>query len=76
MSGAQPSHRAVVCRSAGGWKALKVETVPTPRPGAGEVLLDVRACSLNYPDSLISRGQYQFKPPVRIPRASRAGFRA
>ena len=38
--------------------------VPTPHPGAGEVLIRVHAASLNYPDLLMTRGEYQFKPPV------------
>ncbi|MFU7528232.1 NADPH:quinone oxidoreductase family protein [Qipengyuania sp. ASV99] len=35
---------------------------PQPRRGAGEVLIRVRAASLNYPDLLMTRGTYQFKP--------------
>jgi NADPH2:quinone reductase len=37
--------------------------VPEPVPGAGEVLLRVKAVGLNYPDTLIIRDKYQFKPP-------------
>ena len=37
---------------------------PVPEPGHGEVLVQVRASSLNYPDLLMTRGDYQFKPEV------------
>jgi NADPH2:quinone reductase len=57
-------------------KALVVETlapnyggaavrdVDTPRPGPGEILAKVRAASVNFPDLLMTRGEYQFKPPL------------
>lgn len=38
--------------------------LPVPEPGLGEVLVRVRATSLNYPDLLMTRGAYQFKPEV------------
>ncbi|QZD95210.1 NADPH:quinone oxidoreductase family protein [Qipengyuania gelatinilytica] len=38
--------------------------IPCPSRGAGEVLVRVRAASLNYPDLLMTRGDYQFKPEV------------
>jgi NADPH2:quinone reductase len=41
-----------------------VRDVPTPAPGAGEVLVRVRAASVNFPDLLMTRGEYQFKPPL------------
>lgn len=37
---------------------------PDPVRGDGEVLVRVRAASLNYPDLLMTRGAYQFKPDV------------
>ncbi len=37
---------------------------PSPRRETGEVLIRVRAASLNYPDLLMTRGEYQFKPDV------------
>jgi len=37
--------------------------LPEPVPGAGEVLLRVKAVGLNFPDTLIIRDKYQFKPP-------------
>ncbi|WP_066683583.1 NADPH:quinone oxidoreductase family protein [Caulobacter sp. CCH9-E1] len=41
-----------------------VREIPTPRPGPGEVLVRVRAASVNFPDLLMTRGEYQFKPPL------------
>jgi NADPH2:quinone reductase len=38
--------------------------VPTPAPRAGQVLIRVRAAALNYPDLLMTRGDYQLKPPL------------
>jgi NADPH2:quinone reductase len=37
---------------------------PTPAPGPGEVLVEVRAASVNFPDLLMTRGEYQHKPPL------------
>ena len=56
--------RAVVCRAWGEVEALKVEDVPPPTPGPGEVLIDVRATAVNYADALLVAGRYQTKPPL------------
>jgi NADPH2:quinone reductase len=51
-----------------------VRDVPTPQPGPGEVLVRVRAASVNFPDLLMTRGEYQFKPPLPfIPGLDLAG---
>ena len=41
-----------------------VRDVATPQPGPGEALVRVRAASVNFPDLLMTRGEYQFKPPL------------
>ena len=41
-----------------------VRDIPTPSPGPGEVLVRIRAASVNFPDLLMTRGEYQFKPPL------------
>lgn len=56
--------RALVCHEFGPIENLRVEDVPEPMPGDGEVLVDVKASSLNFPDVLIVQGLYQVKPPV------------
>jgi NADPH2:quinone reductase len=40
-----------------------VREVPTPTPGPGQVLVAVKAASVNFPDLLMTKGEYQFKPP-------------
>ena len=55
--------KALLSRSPGPPETLRVENVPDPKPGRGEVLLAVKACSVNYPDVLIIQDLYQFKPP-------------
>lgn len=54
--------RAVVCRAWGPPEALAVEDVAAPAPEAGEVLVRVRACGVNFADALIVQGKYQEKP--------------
>lgn len=57
--------RAVVCREFGPPEKLVVETLADPAPGPGEVVVDVRAAALTFPDTLIIEDRYQFKasPP-------------
>ncbi|MET0336988.1 MAG: NADPH:quinone oxidoreductase family protein, partial [Caulobacter sp.] len=54
--------KAVLSQSVGGPETLKLEELPDPTPGAGQVVLDVKACGVNYPDVLIIQDMYQFKP--------------
>jgi NADPH:quinone reductase len=46
----------------GGPEMLRLAEADPPTPGAGEVVVRVAACGINYPDSLIIRDLYQFKP--------------
>jgi NADPH2:quinone reductase len=55
--------RAVICRAWGAVEDLTVEDVPAPAPAADEVLIDVRATSVNYADSIMVAGKYQTRPP-------------
>lgn len=43
---------------------LRLAELPAPARATGEVLVQVRAASLNFPDLLMTRGEYQFKPEV------------
>jgi NADPH:quinone reductase len=56
--------RAVRIHELTGPSALRVDDLPTPTPAAGQVRIDVKAAGVNFPDTLITRGQYQFKPSV------------
>jgi NADPH2:quinone reductase len=54
---------ALVCRTLSeGFDGAAIETVPRPEPGPGQVRVRVRAASLNFPDLLMLRGAYQYKP--------------
>ena len=55
--------RAVICRAWGAVEDLTIEEVPAPAPAADEVLIDVRATSVNYADSIMVAGKYQTRPP-------------
>jgi NADPH:quinone reductase-like Zn-dependent oxidoreductase len=45
-------------------EAMRLDEVPTPEPGPGEVLLRVRAAGVNFPDAMLCRGEYQIRPPL------------
>ena len=55
--------KALLCKAFGPASSLQLEDIPSPTPKANEVLLDVHAAGVNFPDSLIIQGKYQFKPP-------------
>ena len=51
-----------------------LKEIATPDPGKGEVLVEVRAAAVNFPDLLQTRGEYQHKPPLPfIPGLEMAG---
>lgn len=56
--------RAVLCKAWGPPESLVVEEVADPQPAAGQVIVDVRACSVNFPDVLMIQDLYQFKPQL------------
>jgi len=56
--------RAVRCHELVGPQGLRVDEVPDPQPGAGQIAIQVRAAGVNFPDVLLTRGKYQFKPPL------------
>ena len=55
--------RALLSHEPGGPETLRLEELPDPSPGPGEMLVRVRACSIKYPDVLIIEDKYQLKPP-------------
>lgn len=56
--------RAVLCKELGLPEKLVVEEVASPTAGKGQVVLSVKACGVNFPDTLIIQGKYQFKPEL------------
>ena len=66
--------RAVRCHELTGPKSLRVDEVPAPTAGPNEVLIEVRAAGVNFPDVLMTYGKYQFKSdPPFIPGGEAAG---
>ena len=56
--------RAVLCKAYGPPESLILEDVPSPVPGPGDVIIEARAASVNFPDVLIIENKYQFKPTL------------
>ncbi len=54
--------RAVLSKAPGGPETLVVEEVSDPTPKKGEVIIEVKAVGINYPDTLIIEDRYQFRP--------------
>lgn len=54
--------KALLSRAPGGPETLSLEELPDPVPAKGQVLVAVKACSINFPDVLIIEDKYQLKP--------------
>ena len=66
--------KALLCKAWGGPETLVLEDMPSPKPGPGEVVIDVKAAGVNFPDVLIIQNKYQVKPPLPFaPGAELAG---
>lgn len=62
---AQQRMRALVVSAlAADYGGTALETIPRPQPAPGEVQIAVRAAAINFPDLLMTRGEYQLKPPL------------
>ncbi|WP_027015046.1 NADPH:quinone oxidoreductase family protein [Comamonas composti] len=65
---------AWLCTTPTGVDQLQWTQLPMPTPGPGQVLLEVKAASLNFPDLLIVQNKYQIKPPLPfVPGSEYAG---
>ena len=65
---------AWLCENPVGVDALVWKELPTPTPQAGEVLVEIKAASLNFPDLLIVQNKYQMKPALPfVPGSEFAG---
>lgn len=56
--------KAILCQQFGPPDQLVLTDVPRPKAGAGQVVIRVEACGVNFPDTLIIEGKYQFKPSL------------
>lgn len=56
--------KAVLCRAHGAPSTLDIAEVPDLTPGKGEVVIRIKAAALNFPDTLVIQGKYQFQPPM------------
>jgi NADPH2:quinone reductase len=66
---------AWLCENPVGPEALTWKEMPTPSPAPGEVLVAIKAASLNFPDLLIVQNKYQMKPPLPfVPGSEFAGI--
>jgi len=66
--------KALLCKQHGLPDTLVVEELPDPLPGPGEVVVDMKAAGVNFPDVLIIQNKYQFKPALPFsPGAELAG---
>ena len=67
--------KALLCTEYGPPNKLTVQDVPSPKAGPGQVVIDVKASALNFPDALMVQGLYQVKPPLPFsPGAELAGI--
>jgi len=66
--------KAALCKSLDGPQSLALATLPEPRAKSGQAIVRVKAIGLNFADTLITRGKYQFKPDLPFsPGAEIAG---
>jgi NADPH2:quinone reductase len=66
--------KAILCREYGDLSVLQLEEVPDPVPGPDQVLVRVRACGINFADSIMTAGKYQNQPELPfIPGSEIAG---
>jgi len=56
--------KAIVCEKYGPPSDLVLKELPSPEPKEKEVLVSLKACGVNFPDTLIIQGKYQFKPEL------------
>eukprot|EP01035_Chromulina_nebulosa_P044454 gene44454-60215_t len=56
--------KALLCKEFGTPDTLVLEDLPALKAEASKVVISIKACSVNFPDTLIIRNLYQFKPAL------------
>lgn len=56
--------KAIICEKLGLPNELIYKEVPSPTPGPTQIVIDVKACAINFPDTLIIQGKYQVRPEL------------
>ena len=56
--------RAALCREIGELSGVTIGELDPPTAGKGQVVIDVKACAVNFPDVLMVQGKYQERPPL------------
>ena len=56
--------KAMLVKELGHPSNMVLEDIPSPTPGKKEVVVTIKACSVNFPDTLMVQGMYQFKPAL------------
>jgi len=64
--------KALMSVASGGPETLVYGDAPDPVAGPGELLVAIRACSVNFPDVLVIEDKYQFKPQRPFHRAAKS----
>lgn len=54
--------KAIVCKTLGAPELLVLDELPDPQPGPNDITIRVEASGVNFPDTLIIAGRYQFRP--------------
>jgi len=54
--------KAVLCKRFGLPESLVVEDIPSPKVSSARVIVSVKACGVNFPDTLMIQGKYQYQP--------------
>ena len=66
--------KAALCNTLSGPAGLEIRDIPPPQPKSGQALVAVKAVGLNFADTLITRGKYQYRPELPFsPGAEIAG---
>ena len=55
--------KALICEAFGPIENQQLKDVPSPKPGPGQLLVQVKSAGVNFPDALMVQGKYQVKPP-------------